>query len=358
MTMMHPADTAQRTTILSVEGLACAYDDNTIVQGVSFDLKEGDIACLLGPSGCGKTTVLRAIAGFNSVAAGRIAMSSTVISRSGLTTPPEQRNMGMVFQDYALFPHLTVAENVAFGLSKLSKSDQQKRVSEMLELVCLPDLSRRYPHELSGGQQQRVALARALAPKPSLLLMDEPFSNLDTTMRKALSVEVREIVKAQGISAIMVTHDQEEAFVISDRIGVLADGQLQQWADAETLYHRPANLAVAQFVGEGEVFGAKCVSDDAFETEIGVLTMDLGRQCPINDQVQLFVRPSDIRPIPVSEGKVVATVASRDFMGNAVRFRLKLDSGRVITSLDQHSGDFLPGDRVSIKVSQRQPILL
>ncbi|HBS80276.1 MAG TPA: iron ABC transporter ATP-binding protein, partial [Pseudomonas sp.] len=196
--------------LLHLRDLACGYGEQSIVQNLNLHLNRGDIGCLLGPSGCGKTTTLRAIAGFEHVNDGEIQLGSEVLSRRGFTLAPEKRRVGMVFQDYALFPHLTVTENIAFGIRKHPQS--QRIVREMLDLVHLSPLGKRYPHELSGGQQQRVALARALAPEPELLLLDEPFSNLDGDLRRRLSHEVREILKARGTSAILVTHDQEEAF--------------------------------------------------------------------------------------------------------------------------------------------------
>lgn len=344
-------------SLLSVESLACAYGTQSIVEDVNFAIEEGDIACLLGPSGCGKTTILRALAGFNDVSGGQIIMNGRTISALNRTLSPEKRNMGMVFQDYALFPHLTVADNIGFGLRNLSSGQRREAVKSVLKLVRLPDLSQRYPHELSGGQQQRVALARALAPKPSLLLMDEPFSNLDTEMRKSLSVEVRDIIKEQGLSAIMVTHDQDEAFVISDAVGVLSQGRLQQWGSAESLYYRPENLTVARFVGEGELFEARCVSVDAFETELGVLSVANNQSCPLAQSIQLFVRPSEIKPIISVDTSVEATVMSREFMGDTVRFRLALPSGRVITSTCHERLDFKPGDHVGVSVTTQNPIL-
>lgn len=202
--------------LLNLRNLVCGYQGHRVVQQINLHLNAGDIGCLLGPSGCGKTTTLRAIAGFESVQEGEIQLAGEIISRAGFTLAPEKRRMGMVFQDYALFPHLTVAENVAFGIRK---HPQRERITaELLELVKLAHLVQRYPHELSGGQQQRVALARALAPEPQLLLLDEPFSNLDVELRRKLSHEVRDILKARGTSAILVTHDQEEAFAVSDHV--------------------------------------------------------------------------------------------------------------------------------------------
>ncbi len=343
--------------LLSVESLACAYGQQTIVSDVSFGIKQGEIACLLGPSGCGKTTLLRGLAGFNPISAGVIRMAGEIISSATHSIPPEKRRMGMVFQDYALFPHLSVEDNIAFGLKEQKRSQRRAIVLSMLELVRLPDLSKRYPHELSGGQQQRVALARALASRPRLLLMDEPFSNLDTEMRKELSLEVRDIIKQQDIAAVVVTHDQEEAFVISDVLGILADGKLQQWGTPEALYYQPDSLQVARFVGEGELYEGACLNERSVQTELGVLEFaePLGFQS--KDQLNLFIRPADLSPIPVAEGHAVATVLSRDFMGEATRYRLKLDNGRVVTAVVRELLSYREGDRVSVQVAVHRPIV-
>ena len=238
---------------------------------MSFALDPGRIGCLLGPSGCGKTTVLRCIAGFEPVQGGEIALSERVVSRPGLQVPPERRGIGMVFQDYALFPHLSVAKNVAFGLSRLGSAEMARRTSAMLELVGLAAAADVYPHELSGGQQQRVALARALAPAPDLLLLDEPFSNLDIDLRERISVEVREILKAAGTTAILVTHDQHEAFALADEIGIMKDGTIEQWDSAYNLYHRPRTRFVADFVGQGVFLRGVAASEGRLVTELGEL---------------------------------------------------------------------------------------
>ena len=343
--------------LLSVESLACAYGQQTIVSDVSFGIKQGEIACLLGPSGCGKTTLLRGLAGFNPISAGVIRMAGEVISSATHSIPPEKRRMGMVFQDYALFPHLSVEDNIAFGLKEQKRSQRRAIVLSMLELVRLPDLSKRYPHELSGGQQQRVALARALASRPRLLLMDEPFSNLDTEMRKELSLEVRDIIKQQNIAAVVVTHDQEEAFVISDVLGILADGKLQQWGTPEALYYQPDSLQVARFVGEGELYEGGCLNERSVQTELGILEFAEPLGFQINDRLNLFIRPADLSPIPVAEGHAVATVLSRDFMGEATRYRLKLDNGRVVTAVVRELLSYREGDRVSVQVAVHRPIV-
>ncbi|AIO33451.1 ABC transporter family protein [Burkholderia cenocepacia] len=219
-----------------------------MVDGLSLALPRGDIGCLLGASGCGKTTVLRAIAGFEPVRAGRIVLDGAAVATPTLDVPPERRRIGMMFQDYALFPHLSAADNVAFGLRRMPKPERRARVADMLELVGLAQSAGAYPHELSGGQQQRVALARALAPSPELLLLDEPFSNLDVDTRERLAFELREILKRTGHTAILVTHNQAEAFAIADRIGVMHEGRLAQWDTPHALHHRPASAFVADFV--------------------------------------------------------------------------------------------------------------
>ncbi|WP_126285462.1 ABC transporter ATP-binding protein [Burkholderia stagnalis] len=238
--------------LLELDALTLAYDTpqgrRTVVDGLGLALPRGDIGCLLGASGCGKTTVLRAIAGFEPVRAGRIVLDGVPVASPSIDVPPERRRIGMMFQDYALFPHLSAADNVAFGLRRQPAAERRARVAEMLALVGLADAAGAYPHELSGGQQQRVALARALAPSPELLLLDEPFSNLDVDTRERLAFELRDILKRTGHTAILVTHNQAEAFAIADRIGVMQHGRLAQWDTPYALHHAPASAFVADFV--------------------------------------------------------------------------------------------------------------
>ncbi|MFC3093340.1 ABC transporter ATP-binding protein [Alteromonas sediminis] len=237
--------------MLNVHDIALSYGTTPVLHSVNFSLLQGQIGCLLGPSGSGKTTLLRAIAGFARVDSGSIEINGQQVSSPATTLAAEKRGVGMVFQDYALFPHLTVEDNVAFGLFKANKVYQKQRVDECLDMTGLGKMHKRYPHELSGGQQQRVAIARALAPKPSLLLLDEPFSSLDVSLRDTLANDIRRVIKDEQITALLVTHDQKEAFAVADEIGVFADGVLQQWGDAGSLYHNPANRFVASFIGEG-----------------------------------------------------------------------------------------------------------
>ncbi|MCX5591825.1 ABC transporter ATP-binding protein [Alcaligenes endophyticus] len=240
------------SAFLSLQDITLSYETSKglkpVVQGLSLSLRKGEIGCLLGASGCGKTTVLRSIAGFEPLRSGRISLGEQILSLPNQQLAPEQRNVGMMFQDYALFPHLTVAKNVAFGLRRWDKADREARVDEMLKLVDLHNLCNRYPHELSGGQQQRVALVRALAPRPALLLLDEPFSNLDVDSRERLAFEVRDILKATCTTAILVTHNQAEAFAIADRIGVMQTGKILQWDTPYGLHHQPVNDFVADFI--------------------------------------------------------------------------------------------------------------
>lgn len=240
------------SALLELDAISLAYDTPQgllpVVKQLSLNLERGHIGCLLGASGCGKTSVLRAIAGFEPLRAGRILLDSRELSSVGKQVDPEHRQVGMMFQDYALFPHLSIEKNIAFGLRRWEKDAQTKRVAELLALVGLEDVAHRYPHELSGGQQQRVALARAMAPKPELLLLDEPFSNLDIDTRERLAFEVRDILKASGHTALLVTHNQAEAFAIADRIGVMRHGAIEQWDTPFGLHHHPVNDFVSDFI--------------------------------------------------------------------------------------------------------------
>ncbi len=238
------------TALLEIHNINCRYDDQVIIDDLSFNVGQHQIVSLLGPSGCGKTTALRAIAGLENIFAGQILLDGVCLSTADNVVPPEQREIGMVFQDYALFPHLTVSKNIAFGLHGRDKTEKDAIVLSLLSLVHLEMHADKYPHQLSGGQQQRVALARALAPDPKLLLMDEPFSNLDTEMRRNLSREVRDILIERKISAILVTHDQDEAFTVADETGVMLEGNLQQWGSAAQLREAPANEFVARFIDQ------------------------------------------------------------------------------------------------------------
>ena len=254
---------------LSLTNVGIAYDSEQVLSGISFSLQRGEIGCLLGPSGCGKTSLLRAIAGFEPVSEGSITLNKKTISQKRYALPPEQRQIGMVFQDYALFPHLNVIENVKFGLHGLSRSESDTRSLYLLEQIGLIDKKLVMPHELSGGEQQRVALARALAPQPKLLLLDEPFSNLDVELRDSLGEQVRGLLKQTQTTAIMVTHDQHEAFAMADSIGVIENGALLQWDSAYAIYHQPINAFVADFVGQGVMLHGQMISSPEVQNTLG-----------------------------------------------------------------------------------------
>lgn len=334
--------------LLEVNNLACGYNGDTVVNDVHFALGHGDIGCLLGPSGCGKSTILRALAGFLPLSAGEIQLESRAISLPGRTLAPEQRKIGMVFQDYALFPHLTVAGNVSFGLKHSSRQERQQKVMELLELVHLKDLAHSYPHELSGGQQQRVALARALAPEPTLILLDEPFSNLDADLRRRLSLDVREILKSLGISALLVTHDQQEAFAMCDQVAVLRAGRIQQWDEPYNLYHEPANRFVAGFIGQGGFVPGKALGPDAIESELGIIRGNRAYKWPAGTLVDVLIRPDDIVFDPDSQLK--PKVVEKTFAGTSTLYRFKLSDDTEFEALFRSHLDFHLGENVPVRV--------
>ncbi|MGV0986426.1 MAG: ABC transporter ATP-binding protein [Limnohabitans sp.] len=323
------------------------------VQGVNLSLRAGDIGVLIGPSGCGKTTLLRAVAGLEPVSGGKVLLSHRVVSQAGHTVPAEERRIGMVFQDYALFPHMDVGRNVGFGIEHLPKAERTRRVAEVLALVGLEGAEKRLPHELSGGQQQRVALARALAPKPDLLLLDEPFSNLDIDLRERLAQEVRNILKAAQATALLVTHDQLEAFAIGDVIGVMNEGQLHQWDDAYSLYHRPATRFVADFIGHGvftpatlrEVNGQVVV-----DTPVGELT-DVA-ECPLpcafeGGQCDVLLRADDI--VHDDHAPVKAEIIRKAFRGSEFLYTLRLASGDLLMAHVPSHHDHKLGEWIGIR---------
>jgi len=333
---------------LTVEGIEQAYGDNRVLSQLSFRVPAGAIGCLLGPSGCGKTTALRCIAGFEPVRAGRILVNGKVLSNPGFTLPPEKRGLGMVFQQYALFPHLDVAANVGFGLRGLQGAEKARRVAEVLEVVGLGDSGPLFPDELSGGQQQRVALARALAPRPGLLLMDEPFSSLDTGMRVRLGSEIRDILKQQGMTALLVTHDQAEAFAVADEIGVMREGRLEQWDSAYNLYHRPASRFVAEFVGEGCFVPGEANADGTVQIELGRLEPTEPLDSASGRGVDVLLRPDDI--VHDDDSALSATVLRKAFRGAAILYTLGLPSGRRVLALVPSHHDHNVGERIGIRL--------
>lgn len=341
--------------VLELKDISQAYNQRLVVKNLSLRLSQGEIGCLLGESGCGKTTVLRTIAGFEPLLTGEVVLSGQTVSRPGRLLPPAKRAIGMVFQDYALFPHLSIFDNVAFGLRELSRAERVIRVNEMLELVGLAGTHDRFPHEISGGQQQRVALARALAPRPRLLLMDEPFSNLDVTLRERLSTEVRDILKTYGATALFVTHNQLEAFAVADKIGVMRDGSLLQWADGHSLYHKPADPAVARFVGEGVLLPGMVRSNRQVDTGLGLLEGAFSAPCGSGCAVDILVRPEDV--VHDEASPVRAEVVRRHFRGANVLYTLRLGSGDLVQALVPSHCDHEPGELIGIRPDVRHLVL-
>ena len=338
---------------LSLEHVSVAYGRKAVVQDLSITLQAGAIGCLLGPSGCGKTTVLRAIAGFEPLTSGTIALDGRIVSGNGQQLAPERRRIGMVFQDHALFPHMDVQTNVGFGLK--GQAGAAARVQKMLQTVGLAHVAQRFPHELSGGQQQRVALARALAPAPALLLLDEPFANLDVDLRERLGLELRALLKAGGTTALMVTHDQHEAFAIADEIGIMCDGQIQQWSSAYSLYHQPANRFVADFVGQGAFLPGVVMGNGQVQMELGVVNSpqpvrctEHGEVCPDGCEVDVLLRPDDVLHDDASQ--VTAEVVAKAFRGAEFLYTLRLDSGASVLSLVPSHHNHAIGERIGIRL--------
>jgi len=335
-------------TQLTLTGLSVDLGGQRVVDDVSFALAEGDIACLLGPSGCGKTTILRTIAGFQAPAEGRITIAGETVAEALQQATPEERRVGMVFQDLALFPHMTVRRNVAFGMRGQSRQAIDERVDELLELVSMEPYADSYPHELSGGQQQRVALIRAMAPRPPVLLLDEPFSSQDTERRVQLAHEVREILKRDGITAVLVTHDQYEAFAIADTIGVIAGGRLRQWDTAYNLYHTPADRFVAHFIGEGVFLCGNTLDDNVIQTELGTLRGELSEPVAPGTLIELLVRPDDILHDDQSPNR--ATVVARDFRGADHLYTLRMPGNTRLLCLAPSHHDHAVGEEFGVRL--------
>ena len=333
--------------MLEVENLAVSFDGKTIVSDISLNLGQGVIGCLLGPSGCGKTTLLRAIAGFERPGRGEVRIKGRCVSSPAALVPVEQRGVGMVFQDFALFPHLAARDNIAFGLQDLSQADRQERVDEVARMLEIVDFQHKYPHQLSGGQQQRVAIARALAPRPDILLLDEPFSNMDIELREQIARELRRILKKDGMTAILVTHNQLEAFAMADEIGVIRDGALLQWDNAFNLYHRPADPQIADFIGEGVFLDGTVLSDTEVETELGTLRSSVPHGRAPHARVSVLIRPDDI--LHDDDSKQTATVQDRVFRGAEYLYTLTLPSGARLLSLVPSHHDHAIGEKIGIR---------
>ena len=340
---------------LEVKKLDFAYGRNRILFEVDFTLKESQIGCLLGPSGCGKTTVLRAIAGFENPTKGEIVLNGRKLNGSNIFVEPEKRQIGMVFQDIALFPHLSVDDNIQFGIRSLPQTQRNRRSNELLELVGMSQFKKTYPHQLSGGQQQRIALARAMAPKPSLLLMDEPLSSLDEELREQLAREIRLILLQEKISAILVTHDQNEAFAVGDHICVMHQGRVQQNDSAYNLYHRPLNRFVAEFIGEGALLPGIVTSTGTIATDLGEITGNLPASCKHQDNVDVLIRPENVIIEDENENKAVIT--QRYFRGSGYLYNLKTNGGAELLCLLPGSDALQIDQSICIRLQIERPVV-
>ena len=340
---------------LEVKKLDFAYGRNQILFEVDFTLEESQIGCLLGPSGCGKTTVLRAIAGFENPTKGEIVLNGRNLNGSNIFVEPEKRQIGMVFQDIALFPHLSVDDNIQFGIRSLPQTQRNRRSNELLELVGMSQFKKTYPHQLSGGQQQRIALARAMAPKPSLLLMDEPLSSLDEELREQLAREIRLILQQEKISAILVTHDQNEAFAVGDHICVMHQGRVQQNDSAYNLYHRPLNRFVAEFIGEGALMPGIVTSTGTIATDLGEITGNLPETCKHQDNVDVLIRPENVIIEDENENKAVITECY--FRGSGYLYTLKTSGGAELLCLLPGSEGLQIAQSIGIRLQIERPVV-
>ena len=342
-------------TTLEVKNLVKKFpsSEQSAVNDISFELQNGEILALVGPSGCGKTTTLRLIAGLERPDSGSIFLNRELVASNSVFVPPEKRGIGMVFQDHALFPHLTVFDNVAFGLRGKNQIDIRSIVGEMLHMVGLLSFSKRYPHELSGGERQRVALARALAPKPVLVLMDEPFSSLDADLRTEVREHVRRILKTFQTTVVFVTHDQDEALYMGDRLAVLQKGQLEQMGAPEEIFHESTTRFVAEFMGDSYFLKGHVVKN-GIQTEIGLIKQQV--DLPLSTQVEIALRPDDIDFHIDGSGN--SLIIERFFRGAFNLYRLRLDSGQILHAFTEHTRIQHVGVRVQTHVTTDHPLTI
>ncbi|VTT85123.1 Putrescine transport ATP-binding protein PotA (TC 3.A.1.11.1) [Halorubrum sp. DM2] len=358
------AETDERPTdatadpVLSLSGVTKSFGPETAVDDVSLDVYSGELLTFLGPSGCGKTTTLRTIAGLDEPTQGRISLGGEVVAGDGLFVPPERRDVGIVFQNFALFPHLTVRENIAFGLTDADATETEARVDELLALVEMSDHGAKTPDQLSGGQKQRIALARSLAPEPKVLLLDEPFSNLDVRLRVKMREEVRRILKEAGVTAVSVTHDQEEALSISDRVAVMNNGQIEQVGSPKTVFERPESKFVASFLGQAAFLEGE-LSDGSVETAIGrvdAVTLEGYETVYDRASVDILVRPDDLRATPVTPDLADGVIVSRQYVGPSFVYRIELDAGGAVHCLHNHVDEFDLDQPVSVELTADHPM--
>jgi iron(III) transport system ATP-binding protein len=345
-------------SVLELEGITRLFAEEAAVENLSLSVRDGELLTLLGPSGCGKTTTLRLIAGLDRPTSGRIQIAGVDVASDTEFVAPEDRDVGLVFQNFALFPHLSVEENIAFGIDDWDDDDRNRRVTNLLELVGLEAHRKKMPSQLSGGQQQRVALARSLAPEPDVLLLDEPFSNLDVRLRVEMREEVRRILKEAGVTAVSVTHDQEEALSISDRVAIMNDGHLEQIGQPEVVFENPESRFVASFLGRASFLTGR-VRGDIVETPLGTLSTDqINGPLSAYDgaRIDVLVRPDDLQATAAEESLADGRVVHRQYNGPNFVYRVELDSGGVVRCLHNHVQTFEHGQGVAVDIVADHPL--
>jgi len=340
--------------VLELKQVSIRLNGHPIVNEVSLRLAEGTIGCLLGASGCGKTTLLRGIAGFEAISGGSIHIDGQPVSAVDLHRAPEQRKVGLVFQDYALFPHLNVAGNIGFGLQALARGQRERRIDEVARLLKITDLLDAWPHRLSGGQQQRVAIARAIAPRPRILLLDEPFSAMDVGLREQIAREMRHVLRQDGITAVLVSHNQHEAFAMADQIGIMQTGSLLQWDTPFQVYHQPVNAYVAGFVGEGVLLNGSVRADGSIETELGPIE-NHDASYVAGSRVAVLIRPDDV--IQTDDSPMQAVLIEKAFRGASWLYTLGLDSGVRVLSLVSAHHDHQPGEKIGLRLELKHRVV-
>lgn len=334
--------------MLELENLSVAIDRQTIVKYASLDIATGKIGCLLGPSGSGKSTLLRCIAGFHRAQSGRVYLEGKLIESSTERIAVEQRRIGVMFQDYALFPHLTVEENIGFGIRSMARRDYKVRLKRMLNLTELNVYADYYPNELSGGQQQRVALARALAPLPKLLLLDEPFSNIDSQLKLQLVQEMRDLLIDMNITTLMVSHDQNESLSMSDNLGLMLEGQILQWSNTYDFYHRPVSRQVATFIGMGTMLRGTLTEQQTIKTALGELRPTSDTMLPQTKDVDVLIRPDDIIHDDASDFQ--ATIEKKEFRGAQFLYLLHLTNGDRVQCFAPSHHNHSIGEKIGIRI--------
>ena len=340
---------------LEIKNLNCFYQDNKILKNLELVLKKNEIVCLLGESGCGKTTLLRAVSGLQNDISGEIRINANIVQSEKVNMPPEKRKVGLIFQDYALFPHLNVFDNIAFSLLNLAKKEKQKRVESVLALVQLSDFASRFPHQLSGGQQQRIAIARALAYQPELMLLDEPFSNLDQHVRFQLIKEIRLLLKKHAMSALFVTHSKEEGFAFADKIALMQAGKIIQIGVPQQLYTQPDSRYVADFMGQSNYVDVQVYAEHSLSSDFGLLFSETKLTHQPGSKLQLLLRPEQFEINLAKEGK--ATITDIDFLGSLHKFTVSFNGNSYLVQQNNYQQNYHIGDRVELSILNHSFIL-